>query len=469
MKFGWVVAAGVLFAGGEALADPCGMVPPIYVGQNGATIKRTGPQKTYVFFKDGVEDIVLRPGYSGNVDEFGMLVALPSPPELRKVPDEIFAHIAAAVDPPEIVIDLRPRPKPSMSMRGLAPSAKSGGSAGPVPEDVVRVLKQEAVGMYEVAVLEAGSPKALEKWMTEHKFKYPTGMDSVTGDYVKLGWCFVAVKTRIAEKGPTDPKPGMKEKPAAGKAAGAPFGGYIQGMGFRFKTEKAVVPMRLATYNDADDRRQIVYALTTKPVKFEGVPETRVVRQLEGKRLRKNVTELLPLRILGGTLKDVPPARLEALKPSRNPVPHNGRAKELFSGDLLAARTGELSLAHEEEEKELLSIGERLMLRGPEIDKLHTEELEKARAEITEKALGDLDAMTFTVVDGEFPFEWMRDHNLELASYTMPTDKNLPAIYDAVRLGPGGPKAGVRVEGDTEVTPAAPGDKKKGWYDTLWE
>ena len=426
------------------------MVPPVYVGTGGMEIKRTGPQKTYVFFENGVEDIVLRPGYSGNVDEFGMLVALPSPPELRKVPDEIFAHIAAAVDPPEVVIDLRPRPKPSVMYRSMAPGSAKAGGGGPPPEDVVRVLKQEAVGMYEVAVLEAGSPKALEKWMSEHKFKYPKGMDTVTNDYVKLGWCFVAVKTRIAEKGPTDPKPGMKDKPPAGKTAGAPFGGYIQGMGFRFKTPKAVVPMRLATYNDADDRRQIVYALTAKPVKFDGVPETRVVRQLKGERLRKNVTELLPLRILGGTLKDVPAERLEAIKPQRDPVPHNGRAKELFAGDLLAAKTGELSLAHEEEEKELLSIGERLSLRGPEVDTLHAQELEKARDAISVKALAGLDAMAFTVVDGEFPFEWMRDHNLELSAYDMPADKNSPASYDAVLLSGGGKKDGVRVDGSSK-------------------
>src|SRR5687767_2980518 len=107
----WVVA-GLLTAGFPAvsLADPCGMVPPIYVGQNGAAIKRPGPQKTYVFYEDGVETFVIRPGYSGNIDEFGMLVPFPSPPAIRKVPDEIFEQIAAAIDPPEVVIDLKPRP-----------------------------------------------------------------------------------------------------------------------------------------------------------------------------------------------------------------------------------------------------------------------------------------------------------------------------------------------------------------------
>ena len=41
-------------------ADPCGMVPPIYVGDE-VPIARIGIQKTYVFYKDGVETFVIRP------------------------------------------------------------------------------------------------------------------------------------------------------------------------------------------------------------------------------------------------------------------------------------------------------------------------------------------------------------------------------------------------------------------------
>src|SRR4051794_30361762 len=84
----------------EASADPCGMVPPIYTGP-GLPITRVGAQRTYVFYKDGVETYVIRPGFQGKVDEFGMLIPFPSPPALRKVPDEIFAQVAAAIDPPE--------------------------------------------------------------------------------------------------------------------------------------------------------------------------------------------------------------------------------------------------------------------------------------------------------------------------------------------------------------------------------
>ena len=66
-----------------AQADPCGMVPPIYLGE-GVPIVRVGDQNTYVFFKDGVETFVIRPGFSGKVEDFGMLIPFPTPPAIRK-------------------------------------------------------------------------------------------------------------------------------------------------------------------------------------------------------------------------------------------------------------------------------------------------------------------------------------------------------------------------------------------------
>ena len=164
-----------------ALADPCGMVPPIYTGE-GQAIERVGHQMTYVFYKDGVETFVIRPGFTGKVDEFGMLIPFPKPPALRKVPDHIFPHLANAIDPPEVVVNLFP-PPPS------APAANGFGGGGEAdfqnglqferPRDFIRVVKQEAVGMYEVAVLEAGSAAALNKWMDQHGYQYPAGMDEV--------------------------------------------------------------------------------------------------------------------------------------------------------------------------------------------------------------------------------------------------------------------------------------------------
>ena len=65
------------------------------------------------------------------------------------------------------------------------------------------------------------------------------------------------------------------------------------------------------------------------------------------------------------------PGRWGNLAQRRNPTPHNGAAKVLFAADLQAIKEGRLSHPHEEKEKMLLRIGERLGLRGPDIDKFN--------------------------------------------------------------------------------------------------
>jgi hypothetical protein len=441
---------------GSALADPCGMVPPIYTGE-GQPITRVGDQMTYVFYKDGIESFVIRPGFSGKVDEFGMLIPFPVPPALRKVSDNIFAQVANAIDPPEIVIDLNPPPPAAP-----APSGGGGGFGNALQFQAdpaaVRVIKQEAIGMYEVAVLAAGSAAALKKWMDEHGYKYPAGMDKVCDEYVALRWCFVAVKTKVGTKAGVDPEPGQREVNSK-LPDGSAFDGAVQAMGFRFPTKQLVVPMRLSAFN-AGELHNIVYLLTDKPQKIRAIPEEYVVRQLAGADLHRNVTGPLPLRIIGGTEADLRAWHREQLPAMRNPEPHNGAARDLFAGDLQAVRTGELALAHEEKEKELLAIGERLGLRGAEIDAEHEIALAEVRKKTLAAGLADLKRMTLNVIDGDFPREVLGGHNLAFAEYRMPARRNKTALYDARQKGPGQPAEGVLVTG--ELKPSAEPQQEGG-------
>ena len=360
-----------------ASADPCGMVPPVYVGP-ATPIARTGDQNTFVFYKKGVETFVIHPGFKGKVGEFGMLIPFPAVPELRKVSDSIFPHVRAAIDPPEVIVYAYRRKH--RVLLGAPPPTKAPARPGlSVPTDKVRVVKEEAVGMYEVAVLEAGSAQALKKWMDDHGYKYPKGMGKACEDYVKIGWCFVAVKTKVSGKKAVDPKPGQRQV-KAGLPNGASFDGHVQAMGFRFRTKRLVVPMRLSTFNEGD-LHNIVYVLADKPQKIRSIPEEYVVRQISGDKLFKNVTEPLPVRVIGGNWKDVGAWQKRNLKQRRNPVPHNGAARDLFAADLLAVSTGQLSHPHEEKEKMLLRIGEALSLRGPAIDKLNEGALAERRGE----------------------------------------------------------------------------------------
>ena len=90
----------------SAHADPCGMVPPAWVPPGDPGIVRMGEQVTYSFFKEGVQTIAIRPGFVGNVEEFGMLVPLPAVPALRKIDDRTFGQMVAVVDPPVVTVQI---------------------------------------------------------------------------------------------------------------------------------------------------------------------------------------------------------------------------------------------------------------------------------------------------------------------------------------------------------------------------
>jgi hypothetical protein len=378
-------------------------------------------------FSDGVETIALRPGFTGKVEEFGMLIPFPAVPALRKIDDDTFAHIESSIDPPQVKVWVYEPRRYYLEHDMPSMAAESDGAALEAPlavrKNEVRVLKEEAVGMYEVAVLAAGSARALQRWMDEHAYRYPEGMDDVAEDYVKIGWVFVAIKTRVAAAAGVAPRPGMRKAEAV-LPAGASFDGHVQGMGFRFRVAEPVVPMRLSVFN-GEDPRNVVYMLTDEAVRIDDVPESLVVRQLPGSELFANLTEPLDLIFMEGNKAGLGPNGRAQVDEARRPEPFNRIAAELFAADLLAISSGELSLPFEEEEKELLRVSEALNLRGPDVDRLHTAAIEEQRTAALDGALKDLRSLTMTVFDGVFPGRVLADQNLEFSPYRIPAARNL--------------------------------------------
>ncbi len=414
------------------------MVPPIQVNVDNP-IKRVGAQKTYLFYRNGMETFVVRPGFSGKADNFGMLIPFPNVPSIRKVPNNIFPHIAAAVDPPEVTVEVQNQQ--GESFLGGAFQARSGsgsGKKGPgdtgLAYDEVRVRKKEAVGMYQTVVLEAGSSEALKNWMDEHEYRYPNNMGRAAQEYVEAGWCFVAVKARVSSKSAVNPKPGMRNA-NPGLPGEATFDGNVQAMGFRFRSRRLVAPMRLSAYNKGK-LHNITYVFADDPVRIRHIPRKYVRRQVSGPELYRNVTEPLPLRVINGKWSDLTTSQQKNVKQQRDPTSENGLAKRLFASDLLAAEKNRLVHQYEREKKELLRIQEALLLRGKHISELNRQVLNRKSKEQRKQALKNLKEMTLTVVDGNFPRKVLRQENLTFAPFQIPARRNRPTVYDARKKGP---------------------------------
>src|SRR4030042_3948185 len=64
------------------------------------------------------------------------------------------------------------------------------------------------------------------------------------------------------------------------------------------------------------------------------------------------------------------------------------------------------------------------------------------REKTVQAALKDLNGLTLTVIDGDFPPEILGRENLTFSEYRMPAGRNRPELYDAKVMGPPPEKQG---------------------------
>ncbi|BBM82145.1 DUF2330 domain-containing protein [Candidatus Uabimicrobium amorphum] len=404
----------------QVKADPCGMVT------SGPGIFRTGVQRTYVFYKDGIQSIVLRPGFTGSLDNFGMLIPFPTPPAIRKVEDNIFAHIAAAIDPPEFQLFPRERYGRqyypfTFSSLGTNVMIFFSVIMEKARSNRVRVLSEEGIGMYQVAVLEAGSASALKKWMTNNNYQYPQGMDTVCNEYIDMGWCFVVVKARIGGSSGINPTPGMNNA-QLNLRKGQFFSGFMQGMAFRFRSKEMIVPMRLSVYNTDFDATNTIYALTDEPVRVDCLDTQYVVRQIPGEVLLQNFSGPVPLRVYGKHIFDCRLNQYARWKSSQA-ITTNKIARKLFAHDALAAKRDVMILVSEQDEKDQ--------------QKKQIDYTEPDNANQIDEGLQYIKDMTLSVISGIFPSRTLADKNLRFTSFSMPERENNTGNFHAMLDRPG--------------------------------
>jgi hypothetical protein len=224
------------------------------------------------------------------------------------------------------------------------------------------------------------------------------------------------VKANVGSQSAVEPKPGMRKADALVDDATG-FEGAEQAMGFRFEIDEPVVPMRLSAFNGGD-LHNIVYVFSDRALKIPELPQKFVQGKISGEKLFKNMTEPLPVKVLGGTIEDAEKmGYFKMPQYNRDPRPKNGDAYDLLSSDLLAVKTGELTHPFEAREKELLKIGERLGLRGEEVDKLIGEVISKERLAAAEAVKDAYKGMVLTVIKGDFPREVIAKQNLHFEAF----------------------------------------------------
>ncbi len=143
--------------------------------------------------------------YSGQAQNFGWLVPLPSVPVVRVGTNELFTALSSTTAPSYTVQQTFSGPacpsRPGFALGCASPTALSQGG-GPIdrvePFKPSPVVIRDAVGAFEYVVLKADDRTEMFKWLSDNRFFVPTGTQDAVGPYIHPGAFFLALKLKAS-------------------------------------------------------------------------------------------------------------------------------------------------------------------------------------------------------------------------------------------------------------------------------
>ena len=213
-----------------AMCPPCGRDPD--------AIRIVDSQRVYVFHRAGLEDLILESSYQGAAKDFGMILPVPSMPDVRMVQHGFFdavARVAGNFD------DFRN--KSAGAPAAIANSDESW-------REHVQVVRRQVAGVFNAVTLKATRLDALENWLRENSYRYVDDVYArkVFQQYIDQKWLFLAVQVRV-------------------EAQNEAFNGRFRPMGVRFRSQDIVIPTRVASIYPSGMPFEI-YVLTSRVVDF---------------------------------------------------------------------------------------------------------------------------------------------------------------------------------------------------------
>jgi hypothetical protein len=232
----------------SALADG-GYVPEVAY----AALPKIPYQRAVVVHRDGIETLIVESALESESPGAGWILPLPAEPSATEVAEPGTLTTMAVCLAPDVIHDLGRvlwwgitalvfflplACKAALSRRGLATldvllwillfvfllSLTGHAGGGGVYSANAQVLSTRRVGSYEVSVLRADAPEALNAWLTKEGLKPLTAeARAVANGYIEDGWCFAVARLVREAGGLATPHP----------------------LSVTFAVEKAVYPMRM--------------------------------------------------------------------------------------------------------------------------------------------------------------------------------------------------------------------------------
>jgi hypothetical protein len=212
-------------------------------------------QKVFITWDpvEKVETFTVQPRFTGNAQDFGMVIPTPAKPKLDEMPRDFFKELAVFT-----ILKQRQQPTSHLTPMGFGGLGGLGGLGGfgggfggggfggmvAVPrKPAVKVVEAGIVGSLDYKVIEAGRSDDLYEWLKAHKYQY-SGDEATLDFYVKKKWLFTVMKIDAMQ---------MKRN------KDGTFAGEVTPTRFQFASEKLVYPLKITQLSVKDRTEALFY------------------------------------------------------------------------------------------------------------------------------------------------------------------------------------------------------------------
>jgi hypothetical protein len=214
--------------------------------------------------KAGIETFTVQPKFTGNAEDFGMVIPTPSRPQLDAMPRSFFKELAVFT-----ILKTRQYPHSKLTWQGMGLGFGGGnfgggfggggfggfgGLAAQPRRPQVKVLEAGIVGSLDYKIIQAGRADDLYDWLKRHGYHY-AGDQATLDFYVKKHWFFTVMRIDTLQMT---------------KDADGSFAGEVTPTRFRFASDRLVYPLRITQISVKDQTEALFYVQAPSKVDLPG-------------------------------------------------------------------------------------------------------------------------------------------------------------------------------------------------------
>ncbi len=225
--------------------------------QNGRDIFGVA-QRTIVVFGEDEVSLIPQVHFEGDARDFGILVPVPAEPSLSTVGSNIFTEASFMTQP--IVRQSNGGCGCDDNNQIVGPPFFRGFSEGDLVQDAasgVTVIREEIVGMFQAAILQATSADDLTQWLNDNNYKFDPADAQILADYITKNWFFVAMKLD-----PTQVPPFINQWWAATTSPAK--------ITFAHSNSSLAYPLKISAISTNERVEVLVYSIGKDPMRFPG-------------------------------------------------------------------------------------------------------------------------------------------------------------------------------------------------------